>query len=94
MWVSRREFDELKRELSELRKRHEELANTFSDVTEPFRIGELTIGQHNLCWYPGWQDPRPKVTLRQAIDMLREHLKLKFTKTDAVPERIELERVE
>ena len=56
---------------------------------EPFRVGEILYNPY----VDNSQDPRPKVTLRQAIEMLREHLKLRWTHIKSVPERVELERV-
>lgn len=87
----------LESELKDLRDRYYKLLERVTIMEgeiSPYRIGDdpRLIGG---VWYgyPGLEDHRPKVTLRQAIDMLRDHLKLKFTKTDAVPERIELEKV-
>jgi hypothetical protein len=93
MWVSRREFEALQRDLADLRKRHEELANNYSREIEPFRVGDLPDWYLPSCWNYPLRDPRPSVSLRKAIDLIREHLKLNFKQVNAVPERIEIEKV-
>lgn len=82
------------KELKELRARHYKMVERVIELErelEPFRIGEIEYNPYTFAH--NYQDKRPKVTLRQSIEMLREHLKLRWTHTKSVPERVELERV-
>lgn len=91
-------FKELRREIKDLREMHLALAGRVSQLeaeVAPFRIGPdpyAVSGYEALMrGYPA-TDPRPKVSFRLAIDLLREHLKLRWAHVDTVPARIELEK--
>ena len=83
----RRELGKLKDENKRLRERVEQLEIS----TSPLYVGEPLLS-HDM-WYPGWQDSRPKVTMHYAIKHIMAHLKIKFTATEAVPQRIDVENV-
>ena len=88
MWVSRKRFDALQQEVKDLREKVDKTHSYAIEELAPFRVGKM---DYSYSWNTYlYSDRRPKVTLRQAIDMLREHLNVKWTKVDAVPERIEL----
>lgn len=89
MWISRKEFEALKSEVTELRDRYNTLATFMETETEPFRVGHLRYSYLSA----DWTDLRPKVSLRRSVEMLMAHLKLDFNKINAVPERIELLKV-
>lgn len=88
-----RKTKQLERELKDLRDKYNNLSERLhqieSDVA-PFRIGEISY----INYYPyECPDRRPKVTLREAIELLCDHLKLRWTHVSSVPARVELEKV-
>jgi hypothetical protein len=100
MWISRHEWEEMKRKVESLEtcvRGPASISQRVSDLeqqTQPFRVGEAPAYYNmTLSMYHQYVDPRPKVSMKQAIEMVMEHLKLRFSKTDAVPERVDLEKV-
>lgn len=76
---------ELEKTVGELVESRNELRNKLTLAAQPFRVGERNpFGD----WWG--KDTRPKVELRDAINFIREHLKLEFVAVPEVPGRIEL----
>lgn len=96
MWVSTARFEALEYKIRELEasiKGPAGLTQRVSDLesqTMPLRIGDPPSA---FFYGAGDWDTRPKVSIRESVRLVMEHLKLKLTKTKAVPERIELEKV-
>ena len=63
--------------------------STLEKDLAPLRIGDkpLWVG------YPEY-DARQRVTLREAVTLILQHLGLRVKKLDAVPERYEMEKIE
>lgn len=86
-------IQKLEIEVRDLRSVVNELLNRIRSVEndcEPVRINEPN---QRIYIHPGWIDPRPKVTLNRAVSLICEHLKLRFTHSKALPEKIGLEKV-
>lgn len=89
---NRKRIDALEAEIKELRRLHIEMVDRVSKLekgVEPYRIGQAPP---STLWYPWWTDSRPTVTVREALDLILTHLKLKVTKTEAAPSYPKLEK--
>lgn len=80
------EVRDLRYEIKRLKGRLDVVENDCS----PFRIGNPSF---SCSIYGGYHDDRPKVSLRRAVSLLCEHLKLRFSHTSAKPEFVALEKV-
>ena len=82
----RQELEDLKAANKSLRRRVEELET----VVEPFRIGDL---DRPLYFGMPVNDTRPKVTVSKAIELIMDHLKIKFGVKKAISQCIEVEKI-
>lgn len=64
-----------------------ERVHKLEQATAPFRIDD----GRDIYFY-GSEDTRPKVSLRDAINLICVHLKLRFKHVKSVPERVEVEK--
>ena len=85
-WFARKsEVEQLRGELTAILDR----VRVLESKQHSFRIGELNPYMLAAYWIP---DQRPEVTHAEAIQLLMDHLGLKFRKTDAVPSVVLLEK--
>ena len=84
----------LDKEMNDLRERIGKLQERVAALeaeTAPFRIGPDHRESDGLCFY-NYPDQRPKLSTRKAIELIREHLKLRWSHIPALPECIVVEK--
>ena len=87
-FVKRSEWDALYERLKEQRELIRKLEYRLDSETAPFRVGT------EPNYFSGCDDYRPTITQREAIEAILSHLKLELAKTDAVPARVVLKKLD
>lgn len=91
---NRKRINALEAEIKELRRLRIEMVDRVSKLegsVEPYRIGDRGL---ESLYSPWWIDRRPTVTVREALDLILAHMKMKVTKTQAAPSHPKLEKAQ
>jgi hypothetical protein len=86
------ELESVVRDLMERAKRENSLFDAVGALQKdvrPFRIGPFRLP---AVWHFS-TDLRPTVSVREAVELILDHLHVRLSKVSAIPERIELEKV-
>lgn len=92
MWIDRKSWEDIKTRLSQLERKHESLV---IDVKQERTLDVLTgkkkwVNSFGSCFE--MPDTRT-LSLKEAVGRILDHLGIKFSYVEGVPERIDLEKV-